>query len=40
MPRRPRSTEMKSRRELKRAVKVGLALAAAGLLALIYLRTL
>jgi hypothetical protein len=40
MARRPKSDELKSRRELKRAASVGLALFAAGLLALIYMRTL
>jgi hypothetical protein len=40
MANRSHDAEFKTRRELKRAATVGLALFAAGLVALIYLRTL
>jgi hypothetical protein len=40
MARRPPAAELKSRRRLKHAAQVSLALVAAGLLALIYVRTL
>ena len=40
MAKRCPNEDLKSRRELKRAAAVGLALFAAGVMALIYLRTL
>ena len=40
MKKRPSAPELKARRELRRAAGLGLALFAAGVMALLYVRTL